>query len=790
MTEKSSRFFVVAALILITVAAFEPVRHNQFVFDDERYVVDNPNVTKGLTVESVVWAFTNSYASNYHPLTWLSHMLDCQLFGLKPLWHHVHNLILHCINVLLLFWILWKTTQRLWAAAFVAAVFAVHPLRIESVGWVAERKDVLSGLFWMLTVVAYIKYAEKPSVGRYLLVFFALLLGLLSKSMLVTLPFVLLLLDYWPLCRFGSAGEKKEHHRVSAVTLIIEKIPLIFLSVISGTVTFIIQRAGGSVAPSDKLPLSMRFANAFVSYISYITRTFYPKVLSVFYPHHLCTLNQAMPVLSLFILLIVSVIVVILMRKKPYLAVGWFWYLGTLIPVIGLVQVGYQAMADRYTYIPAIGLYLMFTWAVADMDVKLRARKVILSVLAAGILPALVVDTRAQLRYWKNNLMLYKHAIDVTENNWFMYNCYGSTLAKAGLFEQAIEQYKKSLQINPGRCDVSNDIAIAYKAVGKFPEAVRQYNKIILENPQYADAYYNLGNLYLDLGATARAEQNYRKALQISPDFPEAHCNLAKVLYQKGEIEEAIVHYKTAINHRPGWDLPENSLKKIQDRQEAERKLPERMEELKKSLQENPDQPEVLGEMALISVVRNDPQAAAEYWQKALSLKPDWVEAHNNLAVILEKQGKTEQAVDNWKKVLKLAPDNFTANVNLGTAYYGWQRPELAIECWTRAIETNPDSAETLNNLAWILATSKDAKLREPGRALEFAQRACQITKNTRPDFLDTLAVAYAANGNFEKAITVSKQAYALALIEGRDNITAQLQKHLNLFQSGTPYSE
>jgi hypothetical protein len=388
-------------LALATLAVFWQVLGHDFVnYDDPDYVYRNPNVQSGITLSSIKWAFTTGHAANWHPLTWLSHMLDWQLFGDNPGWHHLTNLFLHIANTLLLFAVLKRMTNALWRSAFVAAAFALHPLHVESVAWVAERKDVLSTLFWMLTIAAYLRYLERPGTGRYLLTLLIFALGLMAKPMLVTLPFVLLLLDYWPLGRFQfgqivkSVGQQSRkslnafsHWKLSR-HLLLEKVPLFALSAISSIVTFLVQRTAGAVTSVETLPLKLRIANTFVSYLTYIQKMVWPSRLAMFYPYPDKTDLIWQTVVFALLLLIISLGVIWLMRRRRYLLTGWLWYLGTLVPVIGLVQVGDQALADRYTYVPLTGLFIIIAWGVPDLIAKWRFRKHALAASAIAVLLA------------------------------------------------------------------------------------------------------------------------------------------------------------------------------------------------------------------------------------------------------------------------------------------------------------------------------------------------------------------------------------------------------------------
>jgi tetratricopeptide (TPR) repeat protein len=494
---KNRSVLIGLALVTVTVAAFYQVYTFEFVnFDDPLYVYENPNIQAGVTLKSIKWAFTSGHAGNWHPLTWLSHMLDWQLFGPDPAGHHLTNLVLHIANTLLLFTVLKQMTRAPWRSAFVAALFAIHPLHIESVAWVTERKDVLSAFFWMLTMLTYVRYAEHPCVKRYLLILLSFALGLMTKPMLVTLPFVLLLLDYWPLGRIPYKQEISKTSRFGwrmFYHLILEKLPFFGLSAASSIVTFIAQRSGGSVRTWQFLPLDIRIFNALVSYVSYIAKAFYPSRLAVLYPHPGTKLPVWQALLSFLALAGVTIVIIYTARRRRYLAVGWLWYLGTLVPVIGLVQVGLQAMADRYTYLPSIGIFIMVAWGAAELFTSLHLRKIVPAVSAGIILAALLVCTRMQVRYWRDSIFLCGHALEVTEDNHVMHNNYGNALRDKGRFDEAITHFKRSIEINP----------------------------------RYVKAYINLGMVYFREEKIMQAAACWNEALELEPDNIGVLNNLA-----------------------------------------------------------------------------------------------------------------------------------------------------------------------------------------------------------------------------------------------------------------------
>lgn len=556
MRSRRLELIICLFLIVATLAIYWQAGNHEFVsYDDPTYVTENRFVQKGLTLESISWAFTATHASNWHPLTWLSHMLDCQLFGLNPGMHHLTSLLLHIASSILLFLVFRRMTGALWCSAFVAALFALHPLHVESVAWVAERKDVLSAFFWLLTMWSYTWYVERSGINRYLLVLLFFIMGLMSKPMLVTLPFVLLLLDYWPLGRFqlGQSGNYKilDIPKSPVRRLILEKVPFFVLAMISSVVTFIVQQSGGAVSSLDAIPLKIRTANALVSYVSYIGKMIWPHKLEVIYLHHMLPGWQVAG--ACLLLLSVSLLVVRIVKKHPYLAVGWLWYLGTLVPVIGLVQVGVQSMADRYTYIPLIGLFIIIAWGVPELVARWRHNKIGLTILAVSLLSVLMATTWTQVRYWKNSITLFQHAIDVTANNCVAHNSLGMALAEQGDTTKAIEHYYEALRIQPGLVIVHNNLGNIMAKQGKLREAIKYYSEAVRIKPDYAKARYNLGIVLAHQGKFREAIKHYSEAVRIKPGYAMAHFKLGFALAQQGSFGEAISHYSKAVRLNPDF---------------------------------------------------------------------------------------------------------------------------------------------------------------------------------------------------------------------------------------------
>jgi len=554
-------------LAAITWLVFgQTLRHDFVNFDDHVYVYDNPLVKGGLTINGIVGAFTHPHARNWHPLTTISHMLDCQLYGLNAGGHHFTNLALHTIAVLLLFRVLRVATGALWPSAFVAAVFAIHPLHVESVAWVSERKDVLSAVLFMLTLAAYVRYARAPSPGRYSIVAMIFALGLMSKPMLVTIPFVLLLLDYWPLRRFDKGTQVTGrgiaswlNQRPRYQQLFLEKIPLLVLSGLSCLVTIWAEdQATGSL---EQLPFTWRLNNALVTYIQYLRQTFWPARLAVFYPHPNNALSIWQVALATTFLLAISAMAILLRKKRPYAFTGWFWYVGMLVPVIGIVQIGEQGHADRYTYLPHIGLLLLIVWTAADFATAWRFRREHRWLVATATIAILSYGAVVQTSFWKNSEALWNHTLSVTSNNDFAHNNLGFLYLRRGELDKAISHFGTALKIRSGNIQmrynlgtalVHMNLANALARKGRAEEAIVHYEEAIKLRPDYGDAYYNFGSVLFQQGWIDDAIGQWQKALAIQPNDAAAHTSLGNAFLQKGWPDKAIAHYQKALEIDPG----------------------------------------------------------------------------------------------------------------------------------------------------------------------------------------------------------------------------------------------
>jgi tetratricopeptide (TPR) repeat protein len=693
--DKVGAFFkglsVYIVLAIAILAVFWQVKDHDFInLDDNLYITENPHVQAGLTIENVKWAFTTTHAPYWHPLTWLSHMLDIRLFGLKAGGHHAVNVLFHIANTLLLFLILGRMTKARWQSAFVAALFALHPLHVESVAWVAERKDVLSTLFWMLTMWAYAYYRESPGYRRYLLVIVAFTLGLMSKPMLVTLPFVLLLLDFWPLGRLRpakDAGKESRHtarpedpvrkKRKGAVVpvvkaadweerpisplrwtvlrpLLLEKAPLLVLAALSSVITIINQQK--VMASLQALPVDARIANALVSYVKYLGMMVWPIDLAVFYPHpH----NQ--PVwLVLGAALALAVVTFLVIRKAnrfPYLCIGWLWYLGTLVPVIGLFQAGPQEMADRFTYVPMIGVLIMVAWGIPDSLRNWGHRKIVLGAVAGITILTCAGLTRGQVQLWRDSITLFAHTLKVTTGNYITHNNMGTALSDQGKIEEAITHYRSALRIAPRYAKAWNNLGIAYEASDRSAKAIEVYQEALRLDPNDAETWSNLGSAYGKSGQSAKAIEAIEQALRIDPTYDEAWNNLGNAYGRNGETAKAI-------------------------------------EALQKAIRINPRQTRAWNNLGIAYAESGRTAEAIEAFQRSLGIKPGQADVWSNLAVAYRKRGRTTKAIEAYREALRINPRYVNALFGLGTALAESGQAGEAEEMHRRLRTLDPAAAE------------------------------------------------------------------------------------------------
>ncbi|MEN6376277.1 MAG: tetratricopeptide repeat protein [Smithella sp.] len=547
------KIFLSFSLICSILIIYWQVSSFEFVaYDDARYISLS---SKKLSLDSFFWAFRSMDFANWHPLTWLSLILDYNLYNPNAGGYHITNLLFHIFNTLLLFFLLSKMTGALYRSAFVAALFALHPLHVESVAWVSERKDVLSAFFWFLTMWSYVHYIKKPDWKNYLLVFFFFVLGLMAKPMLVTLPFALLLMDYWPLGRIelaqvvpanGLNTEKK-----SFSFLILEKLPLFVVTFFSCIITYIAQSRYEAVVSFENISFASRILNAFNSYAGYLEKTFYIQQLGVFYPYP--TNFELLKITgSVLLFLSITALVIIRIKKQPYLAVGWFWFLGTLIPVIGIIQVGSQAMADRYTYIPLIGIFIGVSWMITQRLQTIKYGKTIMILAIAFYIPIIMYSTYHQVEVWKNTLSLFEHALSFNWKNYRAYNMAGYAISQSGEYEKALYYYHMALKINPRYDSAYTNAGNVLQKMGKLDEAINCYTKALQINKKSAEAQYNLGIVLILKNRFQEAADHFKESLKINPDDADVHNNLGIALVKAGKIKEGFEHFQQSLHLNPG----------------------------------------------------------------------------------------------------------------------------------------------------------------------------------------------------------------------------------------------
>jgi tetratricopeptide (TPR) repeat protein len=653
--ERRMVWVICLLLAAITFAVFgQTLRHGFVNYDDNRYVYENSTVTNGLTGAGIAQAFAHGSLANWDPLTTLSHMLDCQIHGLQPGGHHLTDVLLHTASAVLLFFALRKLTGALWQSAFVAAVFAIHPLHVESVAWVSERKDTLSGFFFMLTLLTYAYYAQgPPKLWRYLLLLVFYACGLMSKSMLITLPFVLLLLDYWPLGRFPDLGAKgRGIATVLRSRVVLEKLPLLALTAGSCVVAMIMQ--GRAIKSFDEYPFGLRLANAMVSVANYIRQMFWPAGLAVFYPYPAQGLPAVEVGVAALLLAGISIAAWRWRRTQPWLLTGWLWYVGMLVPVMGLVQIGAQAQADRYTYLPQIGLYAALTWLAWDFCRRRGVRREALVLAGMMAIAALGVVAFVQTSHWQDSESLWKHTLACTTDN--------------------------------------------------------------------AVAHNNLGSFEYQHGRNDEAAADFQKAVDIRPDFADAHCNLGSAFLQQRRVDDAITEFQKAVELQPG----------------------------------NPNYSGDLG-AALLQKGRLDEAISA--FQHSLAIRPDDYGVHNNLGVALFHAGRLDEAAEHILKALELRPGS-------------------------RQVQ------KTLAGIAWALAASPDASVRNGPKAVELAEEADRLSGRDDPVLACVLAGAYAEAGRFPEAVATAQRALQMATAQSNSQLATAVQEQLNYYESRRPYRD
>lgn len=751
-SSRSTIVILCASLVIGTFLVFGgALRHGFVNYDDDQYVYENPQVSRGLTTDGAVWAFTHRYSNNWHPLTWLSHMTDCEIFGLKPDGHHLTSVTLHAFNAMLLFLLLRRLTGSIWRTTFIAALFAIHPLRVESVAWISERKDLLSGCFFLLTLLAYSKYAERSRLRGavdkpwYLITLIAFACGLMSKPMLVTLPGVLLLLDFWPLRRTTS------HSIATWRPLILEKIPFMILSLASCAATLVAQRE--AVASFVTLPIATRIANAVAAIGVYLWQFIWPTRLAAFYPYADSGELALQTAVGCVLLLAISVVAWKQRTRRPWLLFGWLWYLGMLTPVIGIIQVGEQAHADRYTYLPQIGIALALIWAVAEWSANIPQRLVTMRISGGLALMALAFLATRQTAHWRDSRSLWERALAVTKNNSLAHNNLGHVFITEGRPADALEHFREALRIQPNLAEAENNIGTVFMDMGRTAEAMTHFERALKLKPDYAIANNNYATLLIPAGRHADAIQHFERALRSRPDYPEVHYNLGNLRATQGRPADAITHYEQALRLRPRYAKAHFGL-------------------------------------GAALVLQRRPAEAIQRFQTALQIMPDFAEVHYNLGLLLIAEKREAEAIEHFRRAGAIQPQFAEAHYRMALTLQSQGRHAEAIAQYEKAIAANPDHSSSHNNLAWTLAASPNDALRDGERAVTHALKANDLIGGNRADALDTLAVAYAEAGRFEDALVTARRALTIATRQGRGQFAEELRSRIQLFESRKPYRD
>ncbi|HLB73634.1 MAG TPA: tetratricopeptide repeat protein [Sedimentisphaerales bacterium] len=739
-------------------AVYWQVLASDFVnIDDTVYVTENPHIKTGFSAENVKWVFTIGKVAYWHPLTWLSHILDCQLYGLRPGLHHLTNLVLHIANSLLVFWVFKGMTGAVRQSAFVAAAFAFHPVNVDSVAWIAERKNVLSTLFWLLTMRAYTGYAREGGARRYLFTLGFFTLGLLAKPMLITLPFAMLLLDYWPLKRLslrrpavpsarrgrssGQSAGKGGKSRASGgqifsvSRLVWEKAPFFALSAVSVFLSFLSMRRLGVTTSTDLIPMKLRLANAAVSYVRYIDKIICPRKLAVFYPYPMdVAIWRSLG--AVLLLACASFVLIWVFRRKAYLSVGWLWFIGTLFPVIGLVQAGlWPAIADRWAYVPMIGLSIIVAWGAGDLAAKWRLPISATVLAACACLSALGFCTYRQAGYWRSSRTLFGHALDVTTDNYIAHLNFGNTFIKDGkiaeamshygkaveihpafddahynlgvgfslqeAYQQAIKEYRIALNLNAGHFNARLRLAEALTRTGSLDEATGHFERLLQKEPDNVESLNNYALALVQMKRTAQAMELYDKALRIDPDSVEVLNNLGAALAEQWQFDPAIAHLRKALRLKPGFT---KTYYNLADAFKRAGHLDDAVEYCKQALRIDPQ--DKVGQFnlgRLLSEQKNYDEAAKHY-EQAIELDGDFAVARYNLGQILAGRGETDKAITQFREVLRIYPNDAEMNCNLGTLLAKQGRLDEAIEQFRTALRLDPSLSRAGEQLNAALA--------------------------------------------------------------------------------------
>ena len=718
-------------------------------FDDDDYVIRNAHVIRGLTANGFCWAFTSREEVNWHPLTWLSLQLDSQLFGTGPVGYHRTNVLLHACNTVLLFWLLQRMTGALWCSAAVAAFFGLHPVHVEAVAWVTARKDVLSTLFWLLTIAAYLWYAQRPALGRYLLVALLFALGLMAKQMLVTLPATLLLLDYWPLRRWPAASTTDSPYAPASWRwLLLEKLPLLVLVIPACLLTLWAQAE--IIHPLSEYTVYDRVSNALVSYVRYLRMAVWPVDLAILYPLPRKTpLWQPLAAFGLLAMLTFGLLWA--SRSRRYLAVGWFWFLGTLIPVIGLVQNGPQAMADRYAYVPSIGLYIVVAWGMAEFCT--RERRQIVALLAGAALVCCALLSWRQLGYWRNSEILWRHTLAATTDNAGAHTMLGKTLLDKRQLPEAVEEFDASLRLEPDNVANHGNIAVAWSMLGRNDEAAAHLERSLQLRPDHASTHFNLGSIRERQGRLPEALEQYTTALELDPHLTQAGVSRSRVLAQMGEF--------------------------VQARQQLDRLLAD-----------DPISAVLHTELGRLLRQQGRFDEAISCYDRALELQPDYVEAWNNKGFALEGLGRFPEAANCYRRAIDQRPKELLYHLNLAFVESASGQDAAAADQFQAAFELQPNWPGMTLIEAWTRATHPKAERRDGALALRSATLVCKATHDEMAQAIDVQAAAYAELGQFDQAVARQRKVVSMLGPEVPPAIVTAVTERLHLYERRQPYRQ
>lgn len=716
--------FIPVLIIIVTIIVYWQVTGHDFIsFDDGEYVNQNPYVQMGFTCDSIKWAFSidRSRGTYWHPLTWISHMLDFEISGLNSGFHHFMNVIFHIANSFLLFLVLRKMTGSLYRSTFVAALFALHPINVDSVAWLAERKNLLSTFFWLLTILTYTYYVKKSCVYRYLLVFIVFSVGLLAKPMLVTLPFVLLLLDYWPLNRFKFIQVESQplsfkkafssaEFKSRALHLVLEKIPLLIVSLFSIYISSISLKMIGGVVAAEHVPIDLRIENAVVSYVMYLWKMFWPQNLTFFYPFP-STIPLVYVVGSLLFLACITAVAIKYVFRQPAFIVGWLWYLGTLVPVIGLVQGGlWPAIAERWAYVPLIGIYVIIAWTAPEIFLRLHRGKTALRIVALVYLSILSMITWNQIGCWKNDFTLFSHGIEVNNDNFVAHANLGKAFAKKSDFGEAINCFKEVLRIDPNDLIAHKNLGRIYEKEANLDKASYHFYKAVKIAPDDLEVNFHYGGILAEQGKTKEAASYYYSALKIDPDDAQVHYNLGVLLSKQKKIPEARKHFLEAIKRDPQYK-------------------------------------EAYYALGVISGDEENINDAITYLERAVNLDSNYIEAKKTLEFALKHKAQIETAIEEIEGYLKNSGQDSQLYLNLGDLYHAKGDMSTAMKCYEKALEIEPDFTQALHRLAVIY--SKKGQYND---SLRFLLRIMKIQPDSIEVFYD-IACVYAKQGFVDESI-------------------------------------